>query len=130
MRLTRPSSRTVIDGLNWSVALVSLLTLTGAVQLFPRSRDTESLMSVFVQGSPPSPARRVQDPCGRSAQATKIVPSGPIAAVGRLLASNPRSGLLPKLGSAFLRLKKPRVGRRSGKTSLHPSISPPSGFED
>src|SRR5438094_10440989 len=87
-RLTSPSGCAASHGKNCSEAPRSSVALTGAVQVAPPSRDTDSRTSELLQGGTgPSLATCLQDPFEKSSQATKIDPSGVMAAVGKLLPS-------------------------------------------
>src|SRR5712692_10822150 len=92
-RLSRPSGWVAIHGKNWSVAFVSSLTFTGRVHDLPAFLDTESRTSALVHGGLPLPSF-MQEPFGKSVQATVIVPSGEIAAVGREFEKIPNRGLV------------------------------------
>src|SRR5712691_1607102 len=125
MRLIVPSGWEAIQGKNWSVAFFSSLTLDGLAQVAPPSFEKASLTSELTHGGRPVPSS-VQAPAGKSIQTTSIVPSGAIAAVGKLLERKPRLGLVPNWGSAFLSLKRPGLGRPAATSAGALHVVPPS----
>src|SRR6266850_3632800 len=103
-RLTSPLGCAASHGKNWSALPLSSVALTGAVQVAPPSCDTDKLTSELLQGGTgPSFGSCLQEPFGKSVQATKIEPSGVMAAVGKPLALRPRSATIPNCLSAFFR---------------------------
>ncbi len=67
-----------------------------------------------------------QLPAEKSTQATEIVPSGAMAAVGKLLERKPRSGVVPNWGSAFFSLKRPGLERFEATSAGALQLLPPS----
>src|SRR2546426_674339 len=124
-RLSRPFGWVAIHGKNWSVAFVSSLTFTGRVHDLPALPDSESRTSALVQGGWPLPSF-TQEPFGKSVQATEIVPSWEIAAVGNELARIPNRGAVSHLGSSFLSLKNPGLGREEATLAGALQVLPPS----
>src|SRR6266571_3527102 len=124
-RLSRPFGCVAIHGKNWSVAFVSSPIFTGRVHDLPAFLDTESLTSALVQGGLLLPSF-VQEPLGKWTQATKIPPSGAMAAVGRLWEKMPADKFVSHLGSSFLSLKNPGLGREEATLAGTLQVMPPS----
>src|SRR6266481_1953124 len=125
LRLSSPLGWVAIHGKNWSVAPVSSLTFTGADQVLPPFLESASRTSAFAHGGEEDPSL-TQEPLGKSVQATKIVPSGAIAAVGMLVTRIPSGNCVSQLGSLFFNRKNPGLGRPEATSAGLLQLLPPS----
>jgi hypothetical protein len=106
------------------VAFVLPVTFAGFVQLAPASLENESLTSEFVHGLPVPSLKQL--PPAKSAQATNIVLSEAMTAVGKLLDLKPRPGTAPNEGSAFLSRKRAGLERCEATSAGALQLTPPS----